>query len=112
MLSQIKPFLSQSGSPAYAAFQTSGLPAISESSQSKALEGEKTQITNGSPVQGFCSPDGNLQRQPVGKKFWAASALFPRVTWLPGWASEQVIILPVGLPHCLRNVAPVYTSFL
>lgn len=51
------------------------------------------QIPKDSPVQGFCSPDGNLQRQKVGEKYWAASTFFLRVIWLPGWASEQVITL-------------------
>lgn len=54
------------------------------------------QISDGFPIQGFCSPDGNLQRQKAGKKYWAASTLFPRVTWLPEWASEKVITLPIG----------------
>lgn len=34
------------------------------------------QISNGYLVQGFHSPDENLERQQVGKKYWAVPTLF------------------------------------
>lgn len=68
------------------------------------------QIPNGSPVQGFCSPDGNMQRQKVGKKYRAAS-LFPGLSGYQDGPLNKSYLCQLA-SSLLENVAPVYTSFL
>lgn len=55
------------------------------------------QISDGYPIQASVHLMEIWRDGRQAKSIGLFLLSLPRVTWLPGWASEQVITLPVGL---------------